>query len=143
MSGWEAFWSDLVVAAIGALLTVLIAAGGYYLQRWLNGRRALDNIRRAYSTKRALEVRQRVVPSRRQWREKHRRAVLSVMSFRDQVSAEREHVSARSRHQRTLVQIVDACNHFLKYGEADRHTFRSEQALLATKLDALVRTLSP
>ena len=138
---WTTFWPDLIVAGAGALLTVVIAAGGFWLQRRRTARRAVSDVIRDYEWRQALDVRARTMPSKKAWKEKHRRVMLSVFAFRDGVTAARANIGPNSKHQETFLEIVDACNQFIRRGEDNRHAFRSEQFTLTTTLATLIAKL--
>lgn len=116
---WNTFWSDLLIAVIGAVLgsvlTVLIAWGTYRLQRRSNEKHALrlliDEIhrRRAF----AVIVNVRSVPGA-QMLDDFQTVNASVLDVRDRIRMAREQTRPESGAQEPLSDMTSACNRYLQ-----------------------------
>lgn len=116
---WNTFWSDVLIAIIGAVLgsvlTVLIAWGTYRLQRRSNEKHALrllvDEIHRRRAFASIANV--RLVPDAQELDDFHN-VNASVLDIRDRIRMAREQTRPESGAQKPLSEMTRACNRYLK-----------------------------
>lgn len=116
---WSTFWTDLLVAVIGAILgsffTVLIAWTTYCLQRRINEGHALrllvDEIHRRRSFVPITNIRN--VPGAGRSDDFYR-VNSSVLDIRDRIRLTREQTRPESPAQRHLSDMTRDCNRYLE-----------------------------
>lgn len=124
-SVWDTFWSDVLVAVIGATLTVAIAYGTFLIQQGRSERQLLNNLISDLHHRRALrETTPRNMPDARGVGDFDRTS-LSVVDIRDRIRATREHLPANSGVHGLLSAMQSDCNRHLHHSsrDPDRYQF--------------------
>ncbi len=143
---WLTFGPDLLAAiiasVIGAILTVAIAAGTYFLQL---SRRETSELRFLVGE---LSTRRAIVPNRDPTRvagaEKlpdYERANLSVLHIRDGVRDVLRAIQPQSKAQPTLETMLGACNEYLETSASDPPNYVHDLVALRAHLAAAVTDL--
>ena len=117
---WNTFWPDLLIAVIGAVLTVLIAWVTYVLQRRTNEKRALRFLVEEIHRRRALAPMSPVgeVPGAGA-SDDFSRVNASILDIKDRIRLAREQSRPESPAQPALSDMTRACNRYLE-GAAQR-----------------------
>jgi len=138
---WDTFLPDLVVALVGAVLTVAIAYSTFLLSVRRNERLALNSLVVELHHRRALSGRGVVIPGAARSRD-YERANLSVLSMREEIRTARDRVRSQLLHQ-ALQRMTRACNRYLERAEwdADRYAILLVELRrdLTAEVDALRR----
>lgn len=139
---WTTFWPDLLVALVGAVLTVVIAAATYLANRRLGETRAINALIREIHGRRVLTVgKPRVIRGAAKL-DDYRWAAASVLSLRDEVRRTRDQVREMAKLQEPLSRMARACNRFLEESAYDPDTYAILAADLRDALTAEVHALS-
>jgi hypothetical protein len=118
---WETFWPDVLVAVVGAVLTVAIAFGTFLIQQRMAERQLLTNLVSDLNHRRVLrEIAPREMPGARGF-EDYDWTSQSVVEIRDQIRSTREHLPRNSRAQRLLSAMHSACNRHLHNSSRNLH----------------------
>lgn len=112
---WNTFWPDLLVAVIGAALTVLIAWATYVLQRRSNEKQALRFLVEEIHRRRALAPIAHVgdVPGAGA-SDDFNRVNASILDIKDSIRLAREQSRPESPAQSALSDMTSACNRYLE-----------------------------
>lgn len=112
---WNTFWPDLLIAVIGAVLTVLTAWFTYLLQRRANETRALRFLVEEIHRRRALAPVARVsdVPGAGA-SDDFNRVNASILDIKDRIRLAREQSRPQSPAQPALSDMTRACNRYLE-----------------------------
>ncbi|GAB3547457.1 hypothetical protein GCM10027404_09580 [Arthrobacter tumbae] len=114
---WDTFPADLLIAFIGALLTVAIAYGTYLLQQRRLEIQAVRGLINDFHHRRSVSITApRTVRGARDLAD-FQRATASVIDMRDHVKRVRDQVRHDSDAQIWLSRIIRACNRYLEEGE--------------------------
>jgi hypothetical protein len=133
---WESFFPDLVVAFIGALLTVLIALVTYVLKIRLDEKRAIQSLIGELHRRRAIAEGPEPVIHGAEERPDFARANASVASMRTDIRSTRDRVRQVDSLQVPLSEMTRACNRYLEFSAAS-------PAFYAVYLGDLRRELTP
>lgn len=114
---WETFWPDVLVAFIGAFLTVGIAYATFLIQQRRQENQALRGLVNDLYHRRALAVTTPQEISDAAERADFQRAGLSVIDIRDHIRRTRDHVRQNSAAVEVLSQMIRACNRYLEESE--------------------------
>ncbi|GAA0499469.1 hypothetical protein GCM10009532_24700 [Microbacterium aurantiacum] len=128
---WVTFWPDVLVACIGAGLTVLIAYATYKLNLIRDEAQSLNSLIGELHRRRALASRPVVIPGARE-NPDFARATSSVLSIRDEVRRTRDRVRQIEPTEQPLSRMTRACNYFLEASDAEPDQY----AVLLVKLQA-------
>ena len=139
---WTTFVPDLIVTAVGALLTVLLAAAGFFIKVHLDRRAAIAFILRELAMRRAF----RPIAHPKRFKlgendEELARISSSIRTFRDSVLRCQERVGAASRTHDVLNEMVRSCNRFLTDSRRDPGGFLIALESLRLRLDRHARKL--
>lgn len=119
---WLTFWPDVLVAIIGASLTVGIAYVTYILNLRRNERRALNSLIVELHHRRAFSGSAVIVPNARDLAD-YSRANASVLSIKDEIRRTRDNVRDFPSLQVPLSQMTRACNSYLEAVERDPDSY--------------------
>ena len=138
---WSTFWADVVVAVIGALLTVLVAALTYGLNERRRETLSLRALIYDLGHRRALVVDvPREIPNALELDDYHR-ASASVLNMRDAIRQAVEGVRDSKKLQDILSQMTRACNTYLENSAASPSRYWYYLAELRDSLAESVRAL--
>lgn len=135
------FWLNVLVALIGALLTVIIAYVTYLLNLHRNERRALTSLvselhhRRAFSGGAVLNSNARELAD-------YARANASVLSIKDEIRRTRDSVRVIPALQGPLSLMTRACNTYLERAESDPDSYAIGLIELRAELHSEIRKLA-
>ena len=115
---WLTFWPDVLVAVIGAALTVLIALVTYLLRLRLEERRALQSLIDELHRRRSLAPGPEPVIPNAASDADFGRANASVLSIRDEIRRTRDRVRQIESLQGPLSRMTRACNQYLEVSAA-------------------------
>jgi hypothetical protein len=140
---WTTFGPDVLVAAIGALMTVIIAYGTFLIQQrrtenhvinslfWeINHRRALYEIEAPRAISGAAEI------------DDFKQANSSVLDIRAQIRRTREQIRPASVAQKPLSEMVRACNRYLEIGAYDPDNYHFHLTKLRVRLYELIQEIA-
>jgi hypothetical protein len=115
---WETFWPDVLVAFIGALLTVAIAYGTFLIQQRRQEKHVLRGLINDLHHRRALAITApQEIWNAEEGKDFHR-AGLSVIDIRDHIRRARDLVRQDSSTVEPLSDMVRACNRYLEESES-------------------------
>lgn len=138
---WTTFWPDVLVALIGAVLTVGIAFATYILSVRRDELRALNSLivelhhRRAFSGT-------AVIVSGAQDTQDFQRANASVISVRDEIRRTRDRVRPIPGLQEPLMRMTRFCNYYLEETEWDPDSYAVGLVRLRDELHEQIRALA-
>lgn len=115
---WMTFWPDVLVACIGAVLTVGIAFATYKLNERREELRSLNSLVGELHRRRALAGQAVVIEGARD-NPDFMRANSSILSIRDDIRRTRDNVRQILPIQEPLSRMSRACNYYLEVSEAD------------------------
>ncbi|WP_311260491.1 hypothetical protein [Microbacterium sp. WCS2018Hpa-9] len=115
---WDSFWPDLVVALVGALLTVATAVVTYGLKIHLDEKRAIRSLINELHRRRALRPANERVVVGAAGSDDYVRVNSSIASIRDEIRRTRDRVRQVDRLQRPLSDMTRACNQYLTLSAA-------------------------
>ncbi|ERI37290.1 hypothetical protein IG195_02800 [Arthrobacter sp. TES] len=136
---WDTFFADVVVALVGAVLTVGIAYGTFRLQLRHNEKRVLRHLiwdlehRRALSIGHPMEIPDAAI------KDDYKRAGLSVVDIRDRVRQTVDQVQPKSNAQAYLSKMMASCHHYLEDSDASPNSYTFHLAELQRNLHEAVR----
>jgi hypothetical protein len=114
---WETFWPDVLVAVIGALLTVVIAYGTFLIQQARQEKQVLRGLINDLHHRRALAItRPQEIPNAVHGKD-FQRASLSVIDIRDHIRRVRDQVRQDRATVDVLSDMIRACNRYLEESE--------------------------
>ncbi|GLJ79691.1 hypothetical protein [Microbacterium imperiale] len=117
---WETFWPDVLVAvigaALGAVLTVLIAAITYVISVRRQELRSLNDLIDDLHHRRAFDTGPGLIPGARA-SEDYARANRSVISARNEIRQARRGVRFNAKLREPLKRMTQACNEYLDAAE--------------------------
>ncbi|WP_411721164.1 hypothetical protein [Mycetocola sp.] len=117
---WLTFLPDLLVAVIGAALTVVIALATFMVQRRRTEdgllRGLIDDINRRRAFTPIEEVQS--VPDAKELPDFHR-VSRSVLALRDEIKRTRDGIRGDRQVQRALTEMTRACNRYLEDSDID------------------------
>jgi hypothetical protein len=125
-SMWQTFWPDVLVAVIGAVLTVAIAYLTYLLSVRRTEKQALNSLINEFHHRRAISPRTALGPvERAAEKDDFLRANLSVLNMRDEIRRTRDAVRSIADLHDPLSQMTRACNNYLETSarEPDRYLY--------------------
>lgn len=109
---WETFWPDVLVAVIGAGLTVLIAVTTYVISVRRQELRSLNDLIDDLHHRRAFDTHPGVIPGARST-EDYARVNRSVISARNEIRQARRGVRFDAKLREPLKRMTQACNEYL------------------------------
>ncbi|WP_157550793.1 hypothetical protein [Microbacterium sp. Root553] len=133
---WNTFGADVLVAVIGAALTVSIAFLTYLGRIRLEEHRALQILINDLHGRRALAVGRGSKVRFASWSASFKRANASIISARDEIKATRAKVRKHEKVQGPLVEMIRACNNYLEMIEGDPSSYLIYLAQLKLELYA-------
>ncbi|WP_372984933.1 hypothetical protein [Microbacterium sp.] len=139
---WNTFGADVLVAVIGAALTVLIAFLTYLARIRLEEHRALQILINDLHGRRALAVEHGAKVWFASRRAPFRYATASVIAARDEIKATRAKVRKHKKVQEPLTEMLRACNNYLELSETDPNSYPIYLAHLKRDLYAQVLRLA-
>ncbi|MFJ4208530.1 hypothetical protein ACIPY2_08730 [Paenarthrobacter sp. NPDC089675] len=133
---WDSFWADVVVAVIGAVMTVGIAYGTFALQQRHNEMRVLRHLIWDIEHRRALAIGIPVEIPHARALDDYKRANLSVVDMRDRVRYSVDQVRPNSKAHEGLSKMTAACHHYLEdsHSDPDFYAFFLRDLQLALQL---------
>lgn len=138
---WQTFWPDVLVAVIGAALTVLGALATYLAGRRLREIHAIRALVAELHHRRLLAIEPREFPGAAE-SESFRYASASVLSMKDEVRRARDAARTNSPAQAPLAAMTRACNAFLELSSAEPERYPFFARDLRDALASQVRILS-
>ncbi len=115
---WNTFWPDVLVALIGAVLTIATGAGAFAITRRLAETRALNALTRELHHRRALKISaRREIPDAQELDDYHR-LTASVLTMRDEIRHARDASGSSDDVQEPLAAMTRACNLYLELSAA-------------------------
>lgn len=138
---WLTFWPDVLVAVIGAVLTVAIAFSTYLLRLRLQEKRALQSLINQLHRRRAFAGRAVVIRGARD-SDDFKRASSSVSNVRDEIRRTRDDVRRLDDLQRPLSDMTRACNRFLELSDAMPDHYAIQLSDLRQELFASITELA-
>jgi len=139
---WDSFIPDVLVACIGALLTVFIALATYLLKIRLDEKRAIQSLIGELHRRRAIaEGPEPVIPGAEQLAD-FARANASVSSMRSEIRATRDRVRQVESLQVPLSQMTRACNRYLELSAASPDFYAVYLGDLRRELSPLIERLA-
>lgn len=139
---WESFIPDLVVAFIGALLTVLIALVTYVLKIRLDEKRAIQSLIGELHRRRAIAEGPEPVIRGAGELPDFARANASVASMRAEIRSTRDRVRQLDSLQVPLSEMTRACNRYLEFSAASPDFYAGYLGDLRRELAPLVSRLA-
>lgn len=134
-SMWETFWPDVLVAVIGALLTVAIAYCTFLIQQQRQEKQVFRGLINDIHHRRALAVAYpQEIPGAEERKDFHR-ASLSVIDIRDHVRRARDQVRQDSPTLASLSDMIRSCNRYLEESEAAPNFYTFHLKTLREELD--------
>jgi hypothetical protein len=138
----DTFWSDLLVAVLGAVFTVVGAGVTYLIARAIAKTQALNGLIREMHHRRALKIREPVVIPGAQKMNDYKWANASILSLRDEIRRARDQVGAGKRLQEPLAEMTRACNRYLEQSNTEPTRYAILLDALQTQLAAEARKLA-
>lgn len=140
---WNTFWPDLLIAVIGAALTVLVAWVTYRLQRRSNEKHALRFLVEEIHHRRALAPIARVgdVPSASEL-DDFSRANASILDIKDRIRLTREQSRPASSAQHALSDMTRACNRYLEITSHRPEKYLHELMSLRSSLSESIQRIA-
>ncbi|MDG4666063.1 hypothetical protein [Mycobacterium sp. 236(2023)] len=138
---WTTFWPDVIVAAIGAALTVAIAVVTYVLNRLRNEGRALKALILDLSHRRVFTGQAVTIPDAQETGD-YRRCNDSVIAAREEIRRARGLVREEPSLQLPLKRMTQACNFYLEASERDPNTYAIRLVQLGDELHEEIRKLA-
>lgn len=138
---WQTFWPDVLVAAIGAALTVGIALATYALTVRRNELRALRSLVLDMYHRRVFAGQAVTIPGARET-DDYVRANASVLSVKDEIRHARGNVREIPSLQMPLARMTRACNVYLEESERDPDAYAAGLIRLRDVLEEEVRKLA-
>lgn len=139
---WESFFPDLLVAIVGALLTVLIALVTYLLKIRLDEKRAIQSLIGELHRRRAIaEGAEPIIRDAEQLAD-FDRANLSVASMRAEIRSTRDRVRQLESLQGPLSEMTRSCNLYLERSAASPDHYAIYLGDLRRELSPLVSRLA-
>lgn len=139
---WDTFFADLIVALVGAGLTVAIALFTYLGRINLEERRALQLLINDLHGRRALTADPASRVPFASVRRPYKYANASVLALRDEVKATRTKVRQRERLRTPLNKMIQACNRYLELSEFSPGRYPLHLSELQRSLSLQVETLA-
>lgn len=138
---WTTFWPDLLVAVIGALLTVGIAYATYILNVRSNEQRALTSLIMELHHRRAFTGQAVRVDDAHEL-EDYAHSNASVLNIKDEVRRARDNVRALPALQEPLSRMTRDCNIYLETVQQDPDTYVIELIRLRDELLKSIKRLA-
>jgi len=140
---WDTFWPDVLVAIIGAALTVFIALATYLVRARIEENRALQSLVNELHRRRALAPGADVPIPGAASLDDYLRANASILSIKDEIRLVRDRVRDAEKLQEPLASMTRACNHYLeassRYPERYAILLNELRAKVAKQVIALSR----
>lgn len=140
-SMWMTFWPDVLVALIGASLTVAIAFGTYILNLRRNERRALIALVHELYRRRAFTGKAVALPGARDTPD-YMYCNASVLSMKDEIRHARDSVREIPELQRSLAEMTKSCNLYLEMAERDPDSYAIGLMRLRDDLRAKIKEIA-
>lgn len=138
---WTTFWPDLLVAVLGAALTVFIAWVTYVLNVWRNELRALKTLVSDLSHRRAFSGEAGTISGAVELGD-YARCNASVLSAKEEIRRAREKVRELPSLQVPLRRMTQACNVYLETSERDPDSYATGLVRLRDELHEEIRKLA-
>lgn len=138
---WVTFWPDVLVAVIGAFLTVAIAFATYSLSVRRTELLALQSLISDLAHRRAFSGAPGIIQGAVATAD-YTRANASVLAARDEIRQARRQVRQLPSLQRPLTRMVRACNIYLEGAEVDPDSYATGLVELRDQLDEELRKLA-
>lgn len=139
---WDSFLPDLLVAFVGALLTVAIALGTYLLKVRLDEKRAIQSLINEVHRRRSLaEGPEPTLPGALQSGD-YARANASIATIRDEIRSTRDRVRQVDNLQDPLSKMTRACNRYLELSASHPDGYAIYLGDLRRELTPLVQALA-
>jgi hypothetical protein len=139
---WDTFLPDLIVAVIGALLTVLIALVTYLLKVRLDEKRAIRSLINELHRRRALAEGPEPVVENAAQLDDYTRANASIVSIRREIRLTRDRVRQIEAIQSHLSAMTRSCNRYLELSDASPDRYAIYLGDLRRELTPLVERLA-
>jgi len=143
---WTTFLPDVLVAAIGAVLTVLVAIASYVISKRRRERVALQALINHLHGKRALLTLPGSSPKRRirgaAKLPDFQHAAASVLDIKSEIKGVREVSSVSARWQQNLAKMLTSCNLYLEQSQAEPYFYPWYLDDLRRELEVEVRALT-
>ncbi|MEA1264078.1 MULTISPECIES: hypothetical protein [unclassified Microbacterium] len=139
---WDSFFPDVVVAFVGALLTVLIALVTYMLKIRLDEKRAIQSLIDELHRRRAIAEGPEPVIRGAEELPDFVRANASVVSMRTEIRSTRDRVRQVDSLQGPLSEMTRACNRYLELSAASPDFYARYLGDLRRELTPLVSQLA-
>lgn len=138
---WLTFWLDVLVATIGALLTVAIAFVTYILNLRQNERRALSSLVNDLHRRRVFSAQEVTTPGARESAD-FMRCNASILSVKDEIRHARNSVREIPVLQESLAAMTKACNVYLEMAERDPDSYSIGLVRLRENLHVRIKGLA-
>lgn len=138
---WLTFWPDVLVAVIGASLTIVIAYGTYILNLRRNERRALNSLIMELHHRRAFSGRAVIVPNARDLAD-YSRTNASILAIKEEIRRTRDNVRELPPLQGPLSQMTKDCNGYLEIVERDPNSYAIQVLELRKSLNKQIILLA-
>lgn len=139
---WDTFIPDLLVALVGAVLTVLIAFVTYKVNARVDETKALNSLIEELHRRRALAPGDdQPIPGAAQ-SDDFVRANASVLSMREEIRTTRDRVRQLQLAQLPLSEMTRACNRYLEMSAIAPERYARLLGELRKDLDRQVRALA-
>lgn len=139
---WDSFLPDLLVAVVGALLTVAIALGTYVLKVRLDEKRAIQSLINEMHRRRSLAAGpEPLIPGSLQSGD-YLRANASVATIREDIRSTRDRVRQVEKLQDPLSKMTRACNRYLEQSAAHPDGYAIYLGDLRRELTPVVQSLA-
>ena len=139
---WDTFLPDLLVAIIGAVLTVVIALATYLLKIRLDEKRAIQSLTNEMHRRRALTAGSEPMIRGAAESEDFLRANSSIATIRTEVRSTRDRVRQIESMQDPLSGMTRACNRYLELSSARPDAYAIYLGDLRRELTPLVQKLA-
>lgn len=140
---WDTFWPDVLVAVIGAFLTVGIAYGTFLLQQRRTEKQVLTNLIHDLHHRRALRAFAAKRGQGASESDDFKRTSAGVVEVREQIRTARNSLPPRSNASPTLSRMFVACNRHLSESSRDPDGYQIHLMTLRASLEAgVVETCS-
>lgn len=138
---WETFWPDVLVAVIGAGLTVAIAVITYVISVRRQELRSLNDLIDDLHHRRAFDTDPGVIPGARA-SDDYARVNRSVISARNEIRQARRGVRFDSKLRDPLKRMTQACNEYLDTAEWEPDLYAIQVVDLRTALTDEIRKIA-
>lgn len=139
---WTTFWPDVLVALVGAVITVAIALATYLCGRHVSGTHALTALVDELHHRRALRVRDTSRLRLAAELDDFKWAGQSVLAMKGDIRVARHANLHSSKASESLAKMTKACNFYLELSHEDPENYRKLLEDLRRALSKCVQELA-